>query len=213
MSTLSNPLPIIACGVFRWELEKIRPAVERELGVSLETVFMQPALDVSDEKLEAAVSSAAGAFADRPVGLLYGSACHSDMPRFAGALGAVAPTIPRNCAELLISPAKKRELDATGAPYYLTLGSLKLWREIYCEARGWDNADALVNFGRCDRILLLDTGAVDYTEEEIFSFFEYAQVPVEIIKIDLDYFTDTVLALCKKILSDTAPQVSMLDKP
>jgi hypothetical protein len=194
-------VPIIVCGVFRWELEKIRPEIEQELGIKFENMFMPPALDVSDDKLASAVKNAVDALDHREPVLLYGSACHSDMERLADEVGAPPPRGGRNCAELLLSPKKKHELDAEGNPYYLTLGGLKLWKKIYREAHNWDEADALVNFGGCDRIIVLDSGATEYTEDEIFEFFEYTHVPVEVVPIDLDYFTGIVKDLCQRHLA------------
>jgi hypothetical protein len=50
---------------------------------------------------------------------------------------------------------------------------------------------------------VLDTGVFEITDEELFEFFDFTQVPVEVMKISLDYFKGLVLGLCKKRLEST----------
>jgi hypothetical protein len=100
-----------------------------------------------------------------------------------------------------IQPGKKKESDSSANIYYLTMGGLKLWREIYQQGHGWDSADTRVNFGYFEKIVVLDTGILEITDEELFDFFEYTQIPVEVMKISTDYFKSLVLDLCKTTLS------------
>ncbi|GMO47840.1 MAG: hypothetical protein Ta2G_03440 [Termitinemataceae bacterium] len=46
---------------------------------------------------------------------------------------------------------------------------------------------------------MLDSGVIEISDEELFEFFEYTQVPIEIEKISLDYFETIVFDLCKKL--------------
>jgi hypothetical protein len=196
----TKTLPIISCGVFRYEVEKVLPEVERELGVKLRTTFMEPALDVSNSKLEKAVEGTWESDGKQRTALLYGSACHGNMAEWSQKFGGIYPK-PRNCVEIFLSPEKKSELDAEGNYYYLTAGSLRLWKQIFREAHGWDEADMRMNFGTCDKIIVLDTGVIQFTDEEIFEFFDYAQVPVEFLKVDLTYFKSVLLDICRRFLS------------
>jgi len=201
-------IPVLACGVFRLELEKILPEIQRELscapGVAadgdaaeLAPEFLPPALDANEAKLAAALKEGIAGAGGRAA-LLYGSMCHPDMPSVVRGSGSVFPA-PRNCAAIMLSPEKKAELDAQGDFYYLTASSFKRWREVYQGERGWDAADARANFGFFEKIFILDSGVTEISDEEIFDFFDFAQVPVEPLKITLDYFKSVVLALCRQI--------------
>jgi hypothetical protein len=48
--------------------------------------------------------------------------------------------------------------------------------------------------------VVLDCGLFEITDEELFEFFEFTQVPVEVMPISLDYFRDLVFGLCGKLL-------------
>jgi hypothetical protein len=190
----------ISCGIFRFELEKVLPEILGELGMEAEAVrniqieYLDPGLDTRADVLENAVTEKLNAHAGDKTMLLYGSMCHTEWKRICEKSGASYPK-PSNCAEILLSPEKKKEIDATGNVYYLTMGGLKLWKEIYKHSHGWDETDARQNFGFFDKIIVLDTGVFEIADEELFEFFEYTQVPVEVEKISLDHFKSVVKSL------------------
>jgi hypothetical protein len=189
---------LISCGIFKAELEKILPEVEKELGVTVSVDFLKPALDVDERKLETALRErleSAQTLQDQGTILLYGSMCHPEMARIAGQTSVPAE---HNCVELLLGPEKKKAMDQQGNFYYMSVSALNIWREIYLQGHGWEAADARMNFGSFEKIIVLDTGTQEITDEALFDFFEYAQVPVEPMPIDLEYFTAAVLDLCRK---------------
>jgi hypothetical protein len=196
-------LPVLSCGVFKWELEKILPEIEQELGEKITPKFLPPALDESESKLEAALKEGVADFNSQDsnpnCAFLYGSMCHTAMEALSKELGSVYPA-PANCAALLMGPEKKKEMDAMGNFYYLTSYGLREWRSVYKEGgHSWDEADARVNFSYFEKIIVLDTGVIEINDEELFEFFDYTQVPVEAEKISLDYFKSVVLDMCKKL--------------
>ncbi|MDR1249814.1 MAG: DUF1638 domain-containing protein [Treponema sp.] len=209
-------IPVLSCGIYQTELDSILPELERELGVELSARYLPPALDVNETRLAAAIAEGLPeAGSQEPVGskepvgswepgskkslLLYGRMCHTDMAGITRGTGAVFPAAA-NCVEAFLSPERKREMDAAGNVYYLTMSGLKLWREIYQQGHGWDAVDARINFGSFDKIVALDCGLFEITEEALFDFFEFTQVPVEVEPITLDYFKGMILDLCRQIL-------------
>jgi hypothetical protein len=193
-------LPLISCGIFRYELEKALPEIEAELGCKIVPDFLAPALDVDAELLENSVTEKLATHQGEKNILLYGSMCHTEWPRICGKSGIVYPKAA-NCAEMLLSPEKKKEFDAEGNVYFLTMGGLKQWKEIYQQGHGWDSTDARVNFGYFEKIIVLDTGVFEIADEELFEFFDFTQIPVEIMRISLDYFKSVLLDLCRKQMS------------
>ncbi|MDR3123439.1 MAG: DUF1638 domain-containing protein [Treponema sp.] len=195
-------IPVLSCGIYQLELERILPEIEEELGADLRVRYLPPALDVNETRLAAAIAEGLAEQGARDAGktlaLLYGRMCHTDMAGITRGSGAVYPGAA-NCVEAFLSPEKKRELDATGNVYYLTMSGLKLWREIYQQGHGWDAADARMNFGSFDRIVVLDCGLFEITDEALFDFFEFVQVPVETMPITLDYFKSVVMDICRQI--------------
>ncbi|GHV21016.1 hypothetical protein FACS189494_05780 [Spirochaetia bacterium] len=193
-------LPILSCGIFQWELEKILPNLKEKIGEEIIAKFLPPALDVNEQKLETAINEGLMYFNNQKTALLYGSMCHTNMAEVAKASGSIYPK-PPNCAAILLGSEKKKELDAQGNFYYLTSGGMRLWKEIFKNGHGWDDTDARVNFGCFEKIIVLDTGVIEISEEDLFEFFDYTQIPVEIEKISLDHFESVVLEMCKNLLN------------
>lgn len=190
-------LSFLSCGIFRFELEKILPEIKEALGgQDIHLDFLSPALDVKADILEKSVIEHLESHHQDKTVLLYGGMCHTEWPRITGTFGAVYPKAA-NCVEILLSPEKKKMSDASGNIYYLTMGGLKLWKEIYQQGHGWDSTDARINFGSFEKIVVLDTGIFTISDEELFEFFEYTQVPVELMPLSLNYFKSLVLDLCK----------------
>jgi len=186
-------IPVVACGIFRYELEKLRPELEQELGAELAVEYVSSGLDTNASKLEAALreaTSRAGAGA----ALLYGCMCHPNMRELAEELGMPPPALA-SCRDMFVSKEDQERIAADGNVFFLTPGGLKLWRETYIEGHGWDEVDGRINFGGIDRIVVLDCGLFEYTDEDLFDFYEFTQTPVEVEQIDLSYFKRNALAL------------------
>ncbi|MDR0524787.1 MAG: DUF1638 domain-containing protein [Spirochaetaceae bacterium] len=188
---------LTSCGIFQWELEKVLPEIEKELGQPVDLALISPALDASEAKLERALrESAADSGGDR-YAWLYGSMCHPNMAGLAEELGAAFPK-PANCMEIFLGPEQKKKRDAEGNFYYISSGGLRLWRKIYQEERGMDEADARVNFGYFEKIIVLDTGLFPIEDEEVLAFYDFTQIPLEIEPIGLDYFKSVILDICRR---------------
>jgi hypothetical protein len=194
----TRTIPVLSCGIYRLELEKILPEIREELNADLLIRYLPPALDVHENRLAEAVTEGLRDLG-RPAALLYGRMCHTNMAGIAGDAGALHLRTA-NCVEAFLSPEKKREMDAAGNVYYLTMSGLTLWREIYLQGHGWDAVDARINFGSFDKIVVLDCGLFEITDEALFDFFEFTQVPVEVMPISLDYFKGVVLDICRKLI-------------
>jgi hypothetical protein len=193
-------LSLIACGIFRYELEKVLPELEADLGCKISVDILDPALDVNADLLENSVTEKLTTHRDKKSILLYGSMCHTEWPRIIEGSGAVYPKAKAaNCAEMLLSPEKKKAFDAKENVYFLTMGGLKQWKEIYRQGHGWDEADARVNFGYFEKIIVLDTGVFEISDEDLFEFFDFTQIPVETMQIDLDYFKSVIIDMCRNI--------------
>jgi hypothetical protein len=122
------------------------------------------------------------------VQVFFGSGCHPDICRLTRRFGAgIAPV--KNCIEAFCGEdAKKLEENRT---MIMTPGWVRAWPRIM-EALGWDEVDTRINLGRYDSILLLDAGVDSLSEEEILSFFDLVQVPIEIEPLNLDHFKCTL---------------------
>lgn len=172
---------IIACKIFYDELQSVLPA-----NADVEVVWVEAALHVNFDRLENELKSAlAGTNTnDARVYLLIGSGCHPDLVKLAEEYRAhVSPV--SDCLEAFLG-TKKRELESDGT-MIMTPGWIRAWPSMMA-AMGWNEVDVRINYGRYNRILVLDPGINPLSDEEILEFFDLIQVPVEIEPLELDHF-------------------------
>lgn len=196
---------IVVCGVFQLELEQVLEEIKAEWASAGEfkVTYIAPALHVDLDKLKDGITKALDVVAEEKIVLFFGSMCHPDLGEFTEKYHVISPQ-PRNCIELFIAKERQKELEASLRIFYLTPGYLKNWQDIFRQGLGWDEIDARQNFGFYDKILLLDTGVSEFNDEDILEFFEYTQVPIEIVSIDLLVFKEHVAETLKKALAKKA---------
>ncbi|MGA8140948.1 MAG: DUF1638 domain-containing protein [Desulfobaccales bacterium] len=171
---------IIACKIFYDELQSVLPS-----NVDVEVVWVEAALHVNLDRLENELKSALAAASANgaQIQLFLGIGCHPDIVRLARDYGAHTSPV-KNCIEALLGP-KQKELEENDT-MIMTPGWIRAWPSIMA-ALGWDEVDVRINFGRYKRILLLEPGVNPLMDEEILSFFDLTQVPIEIEPLDLDH--------------------------
>lgn len=169
---------ILCCGILRHELEHLLGEQNADI------TYIDAALHVDLDKLAQAVTENLRGMDGNDIPLIIGNQCHPEMEQIAAEHGGRVIQA-KNCIEMLLGE-KMAELDAEAKTFYLTSGWLENWRKIFMEGLGWDAVDARHNFGYYDRILLLDTGIVPIDDMNLLEFYDYAQVPVETISVDLD---------------------------
>ncbi|MGW8221269.1 MAG: DUF1638 domain-containing protein [Syntrophobacteria bacterium] len=181
---------LIACNVFEKELRACLPN-EGEPEIIWIDAGLHADLPRLEEQLTKALEKSQGRAAE--VQVFFGSGCHPDICRLARRFSAgIAPV--KNCIEAFCGEnAKKLEENRT---MIMTPGWVRAWPRIM-EALGWDEVDVRINLGRYDRILLLDAGVDPLSEEEILSFFDLVQVPIEIDSLNLDHFKCTLAAVLR----------------
>lgn len=181
---------IIACKVFEDELQHVL-----QDGEAVEIIWIDAALHADLPRMEQALSEALAAAPStgREVGVFLGVGCHPDLVELAGKYGVTLSTV-KNCLEAFLG-GRVKELEQNGT-MLMTPGWVRAWPEIMASL-GWDATDVRINLGRYQRILLLEPGINPLDDEEILTFFDLVQVPVEVEPLDLQHFRrslDMVLA-------------------
>lgn len=173
---------IIACKIFADELEAVLSSDNMEA----QMLWIDVALHTDPPRLEKVLReslSNLGKTDGRPV-VLFGGKCLPEIDALLKRYGAVRLS-SGNCIEAFVGREKQAlEKDHT---MIMTPGWVRAWPEIM-RALGWEEADVRISLGRYDRILLLEPGIRPLQDEEILSFFDLVQVPVEIEPLDLDPF-------------------------
>ncbi len=179
---------IIACRVFYDELQQCLPSVS-----DAAIIWIDAALHADLDRLEQALKTVLAETETTPaeVQMFLGVGCHPDIVQLARAHGArISPV--KNCLEAFVGE-KLAELEKDGT-MVMTPGWIRAWPGIMA-ALGWDAVDVRMNLGRYNRILLLEPGINPLTDDEILSFFDLTQVPIDIEALQLDHFQETLAEL------------------
>ena len=192
---------IVACGIFQPELEQVLRQIreERPNDCIIDVTYVPPALHVDYDKLKDGITDALDQVSEQKKILLFGSMCHPEIGEFTEKYHVVRLS-PGNCIELILGKERQREIEKTAKVFYLTPGWLLNWKDIFRQGQGWDEIDARINMGFYDKILLLDTGVSEFSDEDLLEFFEYTQVPIEIEKVDLAVFKENVVKAIEQAL-------------
>jgi hypothetical protein len=180
---------ILSCGIFRPELDIAISEIREEFREhDIEITYLSPSLHIYSLKMEEELTENLDKIKHSKVLVLYGSMCHTELPRILRKYNALLPK-EKNCIEIMLKPEIKNEMDKDGNINYLTTGWLKNWKEISA-------CGTMIG----DKIVYLDCGANLVSDEEILEFFDYANLPIETVKITLNNFKETIIKLCKEII-------------
>lgn len=175
---------LVCCGVLKRELSE----VFKRLNMDVKVKQLTPGLHVDIDKLEEKVTDAVEE--QKPKTLIYGRKCHPTID-WQQKYSLKQPE-QNDCIGILIGEERKKELSQEKKTFFMSPGWLEHWRTIFKKGLGWYEVDARMNFGRYDRILLLDTGVRKIKDQEILEFFDYTQVPIEILSIDLTHLEKVI---------------------
>lgn len=192
----------LACEVLRPELECILEQIRSEklFDCQIEVTYLQTGLHIDLDLLKSDILHALDLMiADRII-LLYGSKCHPEFPEFLKDRDLI--TFPQsNCIELILG-ARMQEIDRTSKAFYLTPGWMAFIRECFLK---WDEVTIRQGFGYYDKMLLLDTGVCEITDEQILDIFDHYYVPIEVEKVELSVFKGSIVAAIKRAIENEGP--------
>jgi hypothetical protein len=185
---------LIVCGIFDMELERALEPLRDTYDVT--TIRLKPGYHCLIEELEKKLEEAATSdlITDKSEARLFiGERCIPTMPDFAKKHNIkLLPEI--NCLAAMIGRQKLMELEQNK-----TMVITPAWiKRFFLSSDGipsvvaWDATDFRINFGRYERILILETGE-KLTDEEILEAFDLFGNPIiEFEPIDISYFNNLV---------------------
>ncbi len=179
---------IIACRVFYDELQQCLPSAS-----DATIIWIDAALHADLDRLEQELKTVLAEVGTTPgeVQVFLGVGCHPNIVQLAREHGAKISPV-KNCLEAFVGE-KLGELEKDST-MVMTPGWVRAWPGIMATL-GWDAVDVRMNLGRYNRILLLEPGINPLTDDEILSFFDLTQVPIDIEVLNLDHFRQTLAEL------------------
>lgn len=185
---MSKPTIIIGCKMLEKELCNVL-STDSETDIIWLEAALHCNLNRMGEELKKALSKADES--NGRVRLLYGTGCHPDLANLINEHDA-RTLKEKNCIEALLG--KRVEELERSRTVIMTPAWVRAWPSIM-KALGWDEVDVRMNLGRYERILVVDAGMDSLSDDEVLSFFDLTQLPIEIEPIDLDHFKRVVFSL------------------
>lgn len=183
---------IIACGVFQKEIERLKE--EQGLDFPFEAHYLDPGLHVDfgelKEALKAELERCQGKGYEGIV-VVYGQ-CHPKMDEILKTYRAALIDC-QNCVDAFITHKGMEERALRGLYFYLSPGWLEAWKEIF-RRMNWDQGEARLQMGPFNGVVFVDTlEDASLREQELLEFFDYTNLPFEIMPVDLNHFKSLII--------------------
>jgi hypothetical protein len=187
---------IIACGIFEKEIELLRP----ELGFPFRAHYLAAGLHVSfDDLKEALVSELENCRSEGTEGIIvvFGQ-CHPKMDEIIRPYRATIID-SQNCVDALITRRGMEEKAKEGLFFYLSPGWLDAWKDIFLRLN-WGQEEARMAMGSFKGCIYLDTlGDATIRENDLLEFFDFTNLPFEIMPVDLGCFKSLIIKAKKSL--------------
>lgn len=185
---------IIACGVFQKEIEALRD----ELGFPFEAHYLEPGLHVDfDELKEALKKELESCKGSEGIIVAYGQ-CHTKIDDILRPYNAKIIDC-QNCVDAFITRKGMEDKARQGLYFYLSPGWLDAWKEIF-RRLNWGPAEARMQMGSFRGVVYMDTlNDSSQRELELLEFFDFTNLPFEIMPVDLNHFKSIITDAKKKM--------------
>jgi hypothetical protein len=185
---------LITCPIFKDELDMLLPS-DSDITIHLLDYKIHGSASLMKKELLEAISEAKQCDAD--ICLLVGSECDCDIGirELADDVKAKYP-VEKNCIEIILGPERAKTLQKNRTSIF-TKGWIHMI-EKFVEDGVWTADDVRINLGYFDRLLLLDYGVNPLDDEDILSFYDLVQVPIDREHVHLNYFQKVLTRLLEQ---------------
>jgi hypothetical protein len=183
-----NKTEIIACSIFKYELEKISEIISDNIQVNLYNSYLhlfpnelsKNLSEMLDDKLK-----------DNNKVILVCGDCHPFMREMAQK-NNVSKVYGCNCVEILIGRELRRKLIKEGAFFLFPEWTIR-WKEIFKELLELpvEHIKSLIH-EQHKKFVYLNTGVLPIPYKEIEECSSFFNLPYEIDNISLDYFINSI---------------------
>ncbi|MDR3204940.1 MAG: DUF1638 domain-containing protein [Deltaproteobacteria bacterium] len=194
--SLTNQKPlIIGCAILQEEFEAI---FSPNFNLDTEIIWLKPGYHSRTDKLRDCLNSLVESICferKKLTRIFFGQSCLIDLEQSFQKEFKVLNT--RNCLTALVGEKRLKELESEA-----TMVVTPSWiRNIFLsqdeEFPIWQEADFRMNFGRYNRLLVLDAGLSPLSDEEILTAFDITGLVIEALPLDLTYFKNLAVEFIK----------------
>lgn len=172
---MQQNLVIIACSIFRYELEKM----VKEGKINVPIVYLNSMLHMHPKQLQTLLDAKIEEYKNFRIILLYGD-CHARMIDYEEKTNIVrTPGI--NCCEIILGKANYRKIRNDGAFILLPEWSER-WKEVFIDSMGFKTSKAIKPFmaEMHNKLIYIDTGLVEKNHPLFNEISDFLGLPLEI---------------------------------
>ncbi len=187
MTGKQHKIQVIACGIFKREIEELR----RREKLSLHCKYLDSMLHMMPALLEYELQENMTESSDNQVVLVFGD-CQPRMFEMESKPG-ICRVAGVNCCEIILGKERFYQLRSEGV-FFLLPEWAERWKEVFQKYLGFNKDTAKVFMGDMHtKLLYLDTGVVPVPEKVLQAAAEFCGLPVEILKVDLNHLLKVAL--------------------
>ncbi|MDR2405907.1 MAG: DUF1638 domain-containing protein [Deltaproteobacteria bacterium] len=182
---------LIACNIFEDELKYV---LDKHKEYEVEMLWIGAGLHNDLNLLQKRMDEAFANVNGGDVRIMLGQGCLPGLKEIAEEKGLPLLTT-KNCLGALVGEDRLMNLEENKTMVITPAWIRKTWfaDDGIRALLGWDDTDFRINFGRYDRILVLDFGLNPLSDEEILDAFSIIEVPIECETHPLEHFEDFFL--------------------
>lgn len=174
-------LVIIACSIFRYELEHLQQAGK----INVPVVYLNSMLHMYPKELQVLLDAKIEEYSNFRIILMYGD-CHARMVDYEKKTNVVrTPGI--NCCEIILGNEKYRKIRKDGA-FILLPEWAERWKEAFIDYMGFNSSEAIKPFmsEMHKKLLYIDTGLQKKNHNLFEEISDFLGLPLEIYPSSVD---------------------------
>lgn len=178
---MQQNLVIIACSIFRYELEHL----VNEGKIKIPIVYLNSILHMHPKQLQILLDAKIEEYKNFRIILMYGD-CHAQMLDYEKNTNIVrTPGI--NCCEILLGKQNYRSVRKEGAFIILPEWSER-WKEVFVDSMGFKTSKAIKPFmaEMHKKVVYVDTGIVEKDNPLLNEISDYLGLPLEVYSSSID---------------------------
>ncbi|MDR2199220.1 MAG: DUF1638 domain-containing protein [Deltaproteobacteria bacterium] len=184
---------LIACNIFEDEMNDV---LKRRQDLEVEIVWIGAGPHNDMDRLKKSLDEAflKADLEKGDVRVLLGGACLPDLKDLAREKGFRLLSTKKRMGALF-GEKKVQELEKDKTMVATPSWIRKTWfsADGIRSLLGWDDTDFRINFGRCDRVLVIDFGINPLSDEEILESYSVIEAPIETDSMPLEHFEKVFL--------------------
>lgn len=190
---MSSNIVIIACSIFKFELELLKKAGK----INEPIVYLNSMLHMDQAKLKKTLDKTIDNYKSYKIILIYGD-CHAEIYDYEENAN-ILRTPGINCCEIFLGEKEYKKQRKEGA-FLLLPEWIKRWKEVFIDHLGFKDSKAIKPFMNemHKKLVYIDAGTYCTDKKLLNEISDFVGLPLEIHKTTIDELERVILNLINK---------------